>query len=113
MRKAVVIMLLSDARAQIVWGAADGSGNETIAAQLGLDRVQVGRWRTRYAEGGLAAIEKDLPHGGRSVKIDAAQLVQPTTQTSPSAGTHWCTRSLAAKVGVSTPRCCGCGVSTG
>ncbi len=30
-------------RAQIVLGAADGLDNETIAAQLGLGRVQVGR----------------------------------------------------------------------
>jgi hypothetical protein len=37
-------------RAQIVLGAADGLDNETIAAQLGLGRVQVGRWRTRYAQ---------------------------------------------------------------
>lgn len=62
-------------RAQIVLGAADGLDNETIAAQLGLGRVQVGRWRTRYTEGGLAAIQQDLPRGGRPVKVDAAQLV--------------------------------------
>jgi DDE superfamily endonuclease/Winged helix-turn helix len=51
-------------RAQIVLKAADGLDNETIAAQVGVGRVQVGRWRTRYANGGLAAIQKDLPRGG-------------------------------------------------
>jgi transposase len=88
-------------RAQIVLGAADGLDNETIAAQLGLGRVQVGRWRNRYAQGGLAAIEQDLPRGGRPVKVDAAQIVRLTTQTLPTAGTHWSTRTLAAQVGVS------------
>ena len=62
-------------RAQIVLGAADGLDNETIAAQVGVGRVQVGRWRTRYAAGGLAAIERDLPRGGRPVTVDAAQIV--------------------------------------
>jgi hypothetical protein len=35
------------------------------------------------------------------VKVDAAQIVRLTTQTAPTAGTHWSTRTLAAKVGVS------------
>ena len=88
-------------RAQIVLGAADGLDNETIAAQVGAGRVQVGRWRTRYAEGGLAAIEQDLPRGGRPVKVDAARIVRLTTQTLPAAATHWSTRTMAAQVGVS------------
>jgi transposase len=88
-------------RAQIVLSAADGLDNEAIAAQLGFGRVQVGRWRTRYAEGGLRAIEQDLPRGGRPVKVDAAQIVHLTTQTLPPAATQWSTRSLAAEVGVS------------
>ena len=88
-------------RAQIVLGAADGLENETIAAQLRLGRVQVGRWRMRYAQHGLAGIQKDLPRGGRPVQVNAAQIVLMTTQTLPTAGTHWSTSSLAAKVGVS------------
>jgi transposase len=88
-------------RAQMMLLAADGLTNEVIAEQLGVGRVQVGRWRNRYAEGGLAAIEKDLPRGGRPVKADAAEIVRLTTQTRPDAATHWSTRSLAAKVGVS------------
>ena len=63
-------------RSRIVLLAADGLHNEAIAEQVGVGRVQVGRWRTRYAEGGLAAIEKDLPRGGRPGKIDAAEIVR-------------------------------------
>ncbi len=88
-------------RAQIVLGAADGLDNHTIAAQVGVGRVQVGRWRNRYLQGGLAAIEQDLPHGGRPVKVDAAQIVRLTTQTLPPAATQWSTRTMAARVGVS------------
>ena len=39
--------------------AAEGLSNEVIAERLGVGRVQVGRWRSRYAEGGLQAIEKE------------------------------------------------------
>jgi transposase len=120
MRKAADIVLLSEERsqlmrlarsktvsvrlarrAQIVLSAADGLDNHTIAAQVGVGRVQVGRWRTRYIEGGLAAIQQDLPRGGRPVKADAAQIVRLTTQTLPPNATQWSTRSMAAQVGVS------------
>ena len=88
-------------RAQMILLAAEGMDNEAIAEQLHVGRVQVGRWRTRYVQGGLAAIERDLPRGGRPPKIDAAEIVRLTTQTKPEAATHWSTRKLAAKVGVS------------
>lgn len=88
-------------RAQIILLAADGVQNEVIARQVGVGRVQVGRWRARYADGGLAAIEKDLPRGGRPTQTDAAEIVRLTTQTTPEAATQWSTRTLAAKVGVS------------
>ena len=80
-------------RAQIVLGAADGLDIRTIAAQVGVGRVQVGRWRNRYIEGGLAAIERDLPRGGRPVKVDAAKIVRLTTQTLPANATQWSTFS--------------------
>jgi transposase len=88
-------------RARIVLLAAAGMENQAIAAELKIGRVQVGRWRERYAEGGLAAIERDLPRGGRPSKVDAAEIVRRTTQTLPSAATHWSTRTLAKEVGVS------------
>ena len=88
-------------RAQMVLLAAQGMDNEAIAEELGVGRVQVGRWRSRYAEGGLAAIEKDLPRGGRPNTIEAAKIVRLTTQTLPKAATHWSTRSMAQRAGVS------------
>ena len=88
-------------RAQIVLLAARGKHNDAIAQALQIGRVQVGRWRERYATGGLAAIERDLPRGGRPLKADGAEIVRLTTRTLPRAATHWSTRTLAAKVGVS------------
>ena len=42
-------------RAQIVLLAAEGMQNKDIAEQFGVGRVQVARWRERYAERGSKA----------------------------------------------------------
>lgn len=88
-------------RARMVLLAADGLQNKVIGAQLGAGRVQVARWRERYARMRLAGIERDLPRGAPPVKVDVARLVQLTTQSQPKAATHWSTRSMAAELGVS------------
>ncbi len=83
-------------RAGIVLLAADGFDNHEIGEMLGVGRVQAGRWRARYATGGFKAIEQDLPRGGRTPKIDPAEVVRLTTQTKPEAATQWSTRTLTA-----------------
>ena len=88
-------------RARIVLLAAQGLQNKDIAEQLGVGRVQVGRWRERYLEFGLQGIERDMPRGAPPVKVDAAKLVELTTQTTPPAATHWSTRKMGALLGVS------------
>ena len=63
-------------RSRIVLLAAQGWTNQEIAQGLGVDKNKVGRWRKRYAEGGLKAIEKELPrgnnHGGSSPGSDTS-----------------------------------------
>jgi transposase len=88
-------------RARIVLLAADGVGNHEIARRLEISRGQVISWRNRFAQGGVSAIEGDLPRSGRKPRIDASEIVRLTTQTTPEAATHWSTRKLAAKMGVS------------
>ena len=88
-------------RAGIVLLAADGFDNHEIGEMLGVGRIQAGRWRARYANGGFKAIEQDLPRGGRTPTIDPAEVVRLTTQTKPEAATQWSTRTLAAVAGVS------------
>jgi hypothetical protein len=51
-------------RAQIVLLAANGLRNQEIAEEMGIGRIQVARWRGRYADMRLAGIERDLPRGG-------------------------------------------------
>jgi transposase len=75
-------------RARIVLLAADGVGNHEIARRLEISRGQVISWRNRFAQGGVSAIEGDLPRSGRKPRIDASEIVRLTTQTTPEAATH-------------------------
>lgn len=89
-------------RAQIVLLAAEGQQNKDIAAEVGVTRQLVGRWRNRYAAQGLAGIEKDAPGRGRkATRRDslAAKIIHATTQTKPANATHWSTRTLAEALG--------------
>ena len=88
-------------RARIVLLAAKGVQNKEIAEQLGIGRVQVARWRERYLQAGLQGIERDLPRGAPPVKVDAAKLVELTTQSTPETATHWSTRKMGEVLGVS------------
>jgi len=89
-------------RARIVLLAAEGKRNKAIAEELRTDRLLVGRWRRRFAEKGLAGIEKDAPRGGRKPRARqavAAKIIEWTTRKKPKNATHWSTRMLAAALG--------------
>lgn len=89
-------------RSRIVLLAAQGKSNPEISAALGIERTVVWRWRIRFAQRGLAGIEKDLPRGGRTPRLRnklAREIVRKTTQETPPDATHWSTRTLAKAIG--------------
>jgi len=91
-------------RARIVLMAADGCQNKDSAVKLHWDPGLVGRWRKRFAQGGLAGIEKDAPRSGRTPTARTAvarRIIEMTTQQKPAAATHWSTRTLAEVLGTS------------
>jgi transposase len=91
-------------RSQIVLLASAGMTNKDIATQVGVTRILVGRWRSRFAELGLEGIEKDAPRGGRKPtkrNCTAQQIIKRTLETKPDNATHWTTRTLARTLGVS------------
>jgi DNA-binding CsgD family transcriptional regulator/transposase len=90
-------------RAKIMLMASEGRQNKTIAELLGIDPRQVSRWRRRFVEKRLAGIEKDLPRGGRKAKKRervTPLIIETTTQSKPSNGTHWSIRTLADRLGI-------------
>ena len=51
-------------RARIILYAAEGLGNDEIAARLDTPRQVVSKWRKRFFEEGLSGLE-ERPRGGR------------------------------------------------
>jgi transposase len=91
-------------RATIVLHAADGLENQQIGALMGISRQKAGRWRDRYAERGLAGIEKDAPRSGRERQIGEQQraaVVRKTLHEKPAGQTHWSRATMAKATGLS------------
>jgi transposase len=90
-------------RSKIVLRAAEGLSNQEIARRLGVTGATVGKWRERYRLRGMEGLA-DEPRPGTPRKITDAKVEEAVTQTLeslPAAATHWSTRSLAEKVGLS------------
>ena len=91
-------------RARIVLRAAAGLQDQQIALELGITPEKAARWRNRYLDGGIEALEKDAVRPGRPRTITetrAAAVIQKTTQEKPFNATHWSTRTMAAATGLS------------
>src|SRR3954470_183143 len=89
-------------RARVVLAAAEGQENKDIASALKLSRGAVARWRDRFAELGVAGLEKDSPRGGRPPKARddlVRRIIEMTTRQKPANATHWSTRTLAEALG--------------
>ena len=91
-------------RARVLLDAADGVGNRTIAARHEVTGQTVRAWRSAFAADGLKNWGKVAKGRGRKATIPdetIAEIVRLTTQTKPEGATHWSTRSMAKKAGVS------------
>ena len=91
-------------RARIVLLAAAGLQDQEIAATLKITPEKAARWRNRFLDGGMAALEKDAPRPGRTPTITAEkvqEVIHRTTQEKPENATHWSTRTMARAVGLS------------
>ena len=91
-------------RSKIIPLAAEGHSNKSIAAKLGIDQPQVGRWRKRFAELGLPGIEKDAPRPGRIEALGPekeSEVIHKTLHAKPRGATHWSRSLMAKEVGIS------------
>jgi transposase len=90
-------------RARIILFCADGLNNVQVAAKTGVGRATVGQWRNRFAAGRLAGLV-DAPRSGAPRRIDDAKVEEVVTETlegRPGAKTHWSSRLMAKRAGIS------------
>ena len=90
-------------RSRIVLLAADGLDSKVIASRVGVHEATVGKWRRRFMERGIDGLI-DEPRPGAPRKIgddDVEAVVVKTLEETPTDATHWSTRDLAKKVGMS------------
>src|SRR5215470_11690343 len=91
-------------RSKMMLMADEGMQDLHIAAQLGVTRQTVARWRSRFISLGVEGIRKDAPRPGRKPQISSKrvqQIVRMTTSEKPADATQWSTRSMAEAAGIS------------
>lgn len=90
-------------RAKMILASASGLSDVAVAAKLRVNNVTVGTWRKRFAKDRLDGLY-DEPRVGGPRKITDEQveaIVVETLETTPKGRTHWSTRKMAAKAGIS------------
>lgn len=90
-------------RSRIVLACAKGKSNSAVAGELRITKQTVGKWRSRFLARRLDGL-LDEPRPGTPRKVgDAAveRVLTLTLESTPRDATHWSTRSLAVKAGLS------------
>jgi transposase len=91
-------------RCRIVLACADGDRTQAeIADDLGCHPTTVGKWRHRFVEDRLdGLVDAPRPGAVRTIGDDVIEAVLvETLESAPADATHWSTRALAAKHGIS------------
>ena len=90
-------------RARIVLACAEGKINTAVAGLVGVGRLTVGKWRSRFQERRLDGL-LDKPRSGAprtASDADVERVLARTLETTPRGATHWSTRSMAEASGLS------------
>jgi transposase len=90
-------------RARIVLLCASGKANSEVASELKVSPGMVGKWRRRFVAKRLDGL-LDEPRPGAPRKVsdaDVERVLTLTLETTPRGATHWSTRGLAERCGIS------------
>jgi transposase len=90
-------------RSRIVLECAAGNPNTVVAGKLGVTHQTVGKWRQRFLERRLDGL-LDEPRPGAPRKVSDSQIervVRMTLESTPADATHWSTRAMAKRSGLS------------
>ena len=90
-------------RARLVLACAEGIADSAVARRQRTSNATVGKWRKRFIARRLDGLY-DEPRVGapRTISDEAVEaVIVKTLETTPKGETHWSTRSMAAKAGMS------------
>jgi transposase len=90
-------------RARLVLACAAGVADTTVARRYRTTNATVGKWRTRFIARRLDGLYDEPRIGAPRTVTDAdvEAIVVQTLETKPVGATHWSTRTMAAKAGLS------------
>ena len=90
-------------RARMVLASAEGLSNLAVAERVGVTPQTVGKWRRRFlAAGPGGLLDEPRPGVPRSISDEQIERVIVTTlEESPRDATHWSTRAMAERTGLS------------
>jgi transposase len=90
-------------RSRIVLACAEGKTNTAIAVELDCNQVTVAKWRHRFAVERLEGLgDAPRPGAARQIGDDVVEaIVVETLESAPKDSTHWSTRTLAERHGIS------------
>lgn len=90
-------------RSRIVLACAEGGTNTAIASALGVNKATVGKWRHRFAAERLEGLgDAPRPGAARTIGDETIEaVVVETLETTPKDATHWSTRAMAERHGIS------------
>src|SRR5262249_3682817 len=90
-------------RARIVLTCTTGKPEGVVAAEARVTRQTVGRWRRRFLAKRLAGLlDEPRPGAPRTITDEHVErVVRLTLETKPADATHWSTRAMARRCGLS------------
>jgi transposase len=90
-------------RARIILACAEGADNKVVAKTLRITPHTVGKWRTRFLEDRLEGLADEPRPGAPRTLSDARieEVITRTLESKPDNATHWSTRAMAQRVGLS------------
>jgi transposase len=90
-------------RARLVLACADEPSNVVVAQRYRCNRNTVGKWRSRFIKDRLDGLYDEPRVGGpRQISDEEVEaVVVKTLETKPDGHTHWSTRKMAEKAGIS------------